>query len=338
MSTRTHKIQLGDVLAQFQEGLKKTAEGLTPEQEAALAQGDPQAPIMDSMQLGGPAQAQPTEEELAAAAAAEEEDRAREAQAAQAAQDVQEPEGTPIIDEDSAIEEAAKNVAEASAAKEDAVEALKEIASQAQANEAELMGKEAEEFGKLFAESFAEELEKKAALEQAEINAAQMTFQKLAEDEEAEFVNMLSKTAEESRELTLLKLASEGVSEPSDVSLESLYKVAEESHALTLQKLAEAEGCQDEPVEEADEEKATKKEEDVSSVTPVDVVNGETDEKTAELIYKAASIYAEAFTTTKLALDDAASQEEAGEYDDELAPEDEEGEDVKTTTNEDLEV
>lgn len=123
-----------------------------------------------------------------------------------------------------AIEEKAEEVAEAEAVKDNAVEGLKAIAKTASENSEIAMHKEAEEFGRIFAHSFMEEMEKKAQDQEEYSNILKQAYEVM--DGEL-MTEKLASVFNEAYELGSFRLMSEQSYEKTAEVLNSLEKNAE---------------------------------------------------------------------------------------------------------------
>lgn len=216
MTDKRKSLRLGDILDSFKTTLTKTsADGGTP------------SPVADDAQA-----------DLQAQAAAE-----AEAQAAAEAQAQAQAQADPDGDGDNdtandAIADAARNVVNADQQLDNAVDALKTIAKQAQEKESSALEKDASEFGKIFADSFLSELEERAEFGTLQKNAYDMTLQKVAEEELPEMFENITK---EAYDITMAKVAE--VSE--DINEDTYNSIIKEAYDITMSTLDESSTLKD---------------------------------------------------------------------------------------------
>lgn len=123
-----------------------------------------------------------------------------------------------------AIEEKAEEVVEAAAIKNEAVEGLKAIAKTASENHSNAMVKEAQEFGKVFAHSFMNEMNKTA---QANEEFEYLTKQAYEVTETALLQGTMEQVFEEAKDATTIKVAEQLSYNATTEALSYLDKTAE---------------------------------------------------------------------------------------------------------------
>lgn len=220
MSDKRKVFQLSDILDAFKTSLDKTAgDEVAPGVPVAMAQ-DPQAQQAQ-------AQAQSDAEAQAQAQAAQQEAEAQ----AQAQQDPDNDGDNDTANE--SVVAAAQNVVNADQQLDNSVDVLKSIAKQAAEKEEEALEKDASEFGKIFANSFIDEVNTRSEIETIRNQAYDITMQKVAE--EAVDPEMTEKIVKEAYDITMQKIA-----EYDNTISEDVYNsIIKEAYDLTMNSIEE---------------------------------------------------------------------------------------------------
>lgn len=211
MSDKRKVFKLGDIVDAFRTTVTKTAADELPPGVPVGMADDPQAAAQAQAQAEAEAQA-----------------------AAQAQSGAQDPDGDGDNDATNGIvADAAKNVVNAEQQLDTAVDALKSIAKQAQDNEASALEKDASEFGKIFADSFLEEVNTRSEVASIQKQAYDITLQKIAE-ESGGTDEMYESITKEAYDITLKKVAEED-----NISEEVLNDIIKEAYDLTMSNIDE---------------------------------------------------------------------------------------------------
>lgn len=220
MTDKRKVMRLGDIIDSFKTSLSKTAANGEPtEDDQAAAQAQAQA------QADADAQAQ------------------AQAQAAAAPQaPAVDPDGDG--DDDSSNEvltAAAQNVVNADQQLDNAVDALKSIAKQAQDTEASALEKDASEFGKIFADSFLETLNERAEVSAIQKEAYDITMSKIAEVNDVVDEDTYTAIVKEAYDMTIeaTKVDLQKVAETEEISEDTLNQIIKEAYDLTMNSVDE---------------------------------------------------------------------------------------------------
>ena len=226
MSDKRKVLRLSDVLDSFKTTLNKTA-------GAEMAPGVP-VNMEDDPQAVAAAQAQSQQMQAEAEAQAQADAQAQQ-DAAAAAAPPQDPDGDGDNDAlNDTVVAAAQNVVNSNQQLDNSVDTLKAIAKHANEKETAALEKDASEFGRIFADSFLDEINTRSEISTIQKQAYDITLQKVAEGNEAP--EMMENIVKEAYDITMQKIAEQDSTLPED----TYNAIIKEAYDLTMNSVDES--------------------------------------------------------------------------------------------------